>query len=278
MKRLVIFVAGTKGGVGKSFAAIALAGAAADLKLSYIVYDTDNENRTVSELLKDHTEFLDETSEKYPLDAAINSLFDGSEVKVTIVDMKAGTSRSTQEWFSSVPWEMIAKTDVEIYVAGCITSDPDSVRTFVPWFEYFRHIVFPVNYLIIKNEKDGEHFYTCNSLLEPVMQKLKLNYSVFVFPAIEQEYINILNNSSLTLRGHMLGEDKKVLSTVMQKSRLRNHYLTITDPLVLFFASRMDKSEFDDSGTKVFRAAQRRTALRSARQNHPEAAAPAKEE
>ena len=167
MRRMLIFIAGTKGGVGKSFASAMLAGAAEDLGLSLTVYDTDNENRTLATLMKEHCRFLDEQKETYPLDEVINSLYESSPVTITIVDMKAGTSRSTQEWFSSVPWDALRKIDVDVYVAGCVTSDPDSVRTFGPWLEYFHNIDFPVHYLLIKNAKDGDNFFFFFSLLDP---------------------------------------------------------------------------------------------------------------
>ena len=89
---------------------------AEDLGLSLTVYDTDNENRTLATLMKEHCRFLDEQKETYPLDEVINSLYESSPVTVTIVDMKAGTSRSTQEWFSSVPWDALRKIDVDVYV------------------------------------------------------------------------------------------------------------------------------------------------------------------
>lgn len=181
MRRMLIFIAGTKGGVGKSFASAMLAGAAEDLGLSLTVYDTDNENRTLATLMKTHCRFLDERKETYPLDEVINSLYESSPATVTIVDMKAGTSRSTQEWFSSVPWDALRKIDVDVYVAGCVTSDPDSVRTFGPWLEYFHNIDFPVHYLLIKNAKDGDNFFVCDSLLEPGMREMELDYSVFSY-------------------------------------------------------------------------------------------------
>ena len=59
---------------------------------------------------------MDERKETYPLDEVINSLYESSPATVTIVDMKAGTSRSTQEWFSSVPWDALRKLDVDVYV------------------------------------------------------------------------------------------------------------------------------------------------------------------
>ncbi len=63
MRRMLIFMAGTKGGVGKSFASAMLAGAAEDLGLSLTVYDTDNENRTLATLMKEHCRFLDDQKE-----------------------------------------------------------------------------------------------------------------------------------------------------------------------------------------------------------------------
>lgn len=136
------FVAGTKGGVGKSFASAMLAGAAEDLGLSRPFMIRTMRTGRFATLMKEHCRFLDEQKETYPLDEVINSLYESSPVTVTIVDMKAGTSRSTQEWFSSVPWDALRKLDVDVYVAGCVTSDPDSVRTFGPWLEYFHNIVF----------------------------------------------------------------------------------------------------------------------------------------
>ena len=258
MKQTLIFVAGTKGGVGKSFAAMMLASAALDLELPVLLYDTDDENRTVSTMMKAHSLFLDEAREQYPLDNVINSLFQEEQQKVTIVDMKAGTSRTTQEWFSSVPWEELKNIDVEIFVTGCLTSDPDSVKTFIPWLEYFRNIDFPINYLLIKNEKDGELFFTSETLLEPIIQKLKLPHTVFVFPAIEQKYINSLNNHGISLREHYLGNAPDILNTIMQRSRMRNHYYSITDPLIMFYAQRMDEAP----DNPAFLHAKRRTALR----------------
>ena len=235
-----------------------LASAALDLELPVLIYDTDDENRTVSTMMKEHSLFLDEASEQYPLDNVINSLFLEDQRKITIVDMKAGTSRTTQEWFSSVPWEELKNIDVEIFVTGCLTSDPDSVKTFVPWLEYFRDIDFPINYLLIKNEKDGELFFTSETLLEPIIQKLKLPHTVFVFPAIEQKYINSLNNRGVSLRQHYLGHAPDILNTIMQRSRMRNHYYSITDPLVMFYAQRMEKAP----DNPAFLHAKRRTALR----------------
>ena len=267
MRRMLIFIAGTKGGVGKSFASAMLAGAAEDLGLSLTVYDTGNENRRLVTLMKEHCRFLDVQKEKYPLDQVLKSLYESSPVTATIVDMKAGTSRSTQEWFSSVPWDALRKIDVDVYVAGCVTSDPDSVRTFGPWLEYFHNIDFPVHYLLIKNAKDGGNFFVCDSLLEPGMREMELDYSVFFISPIEQEYIGKLNNNDILLRDYLHGKGPKtLLPTIMQKSRLRNHYYAITDQFIEFFASRMEANDRNESRQKILTSVQKRIALRSGAQ------------
>ena len=266
MRRMLIFIAGTKGGVGKSFASVMLAGAALDLGLSLRMYDTDNENRTLSTLMKTNCRFLDE-HETYPLDEVVNSLYESSPVSVTIVDMKAGTSRSTQEWFLSVPWDAVRKIDVDVYVAGCVTSDPDSVRTFGPWLDYFRRIDFPVHFLLIKNAKEGDNFFVCTSLLELGMREMALNYTAFFISPIEQEYIGKLNNNDICLRDYLHGKGpKELLPTIMQKSRLRNHYYAITDQFVDFFVSKMESGDMNDSRKKIHTAVQKRIALRAGMQ------------
>jgi hypothetical protein len=257
MKPMLIFIAGTKGGVGKSFTAIMLAGAAMDLGLSLTVYDTDNENRTLGVLMPEQSTFLDETSEQYPLDEVINGLFADTCSDVTIVDMKAGTSRSTQEWFLSVPWDDLQNADIDVYVVGCITSDPDSVRTFVPWLTYFRDINLTVHFLIVKNLMDGDHFFSYSSLLEPAMKKLNINYQVFIFHAVEQKYINTLNENNLTIRVH-INSKPTVLTTVMQKSRLRKHYFAITDQFVEFFATKLGTEEMNDARKQLLQSIRKR--------------------
>ncbi len=262
MKPMLIFIAGTKGGVGKSFTSIMLAGAAMDLGLSLTVYDTDNENRTLGVLMPEQSTFLDETREQYPLDGVINGCFSDTLSDVTIVDMKAGTSRSTQGWFLSVPWEDLQNADIDVYVVGCVTSDPDSVRTFVPWLTYFRDINLTVNFLIVKNLMDGDNLFTYYSLLEPAMEKFKVNYKIFVFPAIEQEYINTLNTNNLTIRKHLNGKPE-VLTTVMQKSRLRRHYFALTDQLVEFFVEKLCLEEMNDERNTVLQNAWKRMSRRT---------------
>ena len=113
MKPHICFIAGTKGGVGKSFAACQMVGAAEDLGMSVAAFDSDAENSTLKTLLPGKTEFLDDTNDDYPLDKVISSVFKDAVPDLTVVDMKAGTSRSSMEWFAAVPWDkLLVRTDV----------------------------------------------------------------------------------------------------------------------------------------------------------------------
>ena len=48
----------------------------------------------------------------------------------------------------------------------------------------------------------------------------------------------------------------------MQKSRLRNHYLTMTDQILEFFASRMEASELTGARAMLVEATRNRIAFR----------------
>ena len=149
-----------------------------------------------------------------------------------------------------------------------MTSDPDSVRTFGPWLDYFRRIDFPVHFLLIKNAKEGDNFFVCTSLLEPGMREMALNYTAFFISPIEQEYIGKLNNNDICLRDYLHGKGpKELLPTIMQKSRLRNHYYAITDQFVDFFVSKMESGDMNDSRKKFIQ--QYRNGLHSARECRP---------
>ena len=64
MKQRICFVAGTKGGVGKTFAACQMVAAAEELELSVAAFDSDTENSTLKNMLPGQTEFLDDTKDE----------------------------------------------------------------------------------------------------------------------------------------------------------------------------------------------------------------------
>lgn len=219
--KTIIFIAGTKGGVGKSTLAQYLYSAATELAIDVNLYDSDSENKTLVSLI-DSVVFLDDTNDSYPLDKVINDALDSQDDFLSIVDMKAGTSRSTQDWFKEVPWDLLKISDINIYIAGCVTSDPDSSRTLGTWLDYFS-IMEQVKFLVIKNEKDGTDFSAFENGLETIF--LGANYPILTFKAMDKTYQSDLNNNRFLLKDVVNGT-KSVPGRAgkMTQSRYKSYY------------------------------------------------------
>ena len=266
MKTRLCFIAGTKGGVGKSFAACNLLAAAEDLAMTAAVFDSDSENATLINLLGKKAEFLDDAKEDYPLDRVISRAFETNAPDLIIVDMKAGTSRSTMDWFAAVPWGRLPPK-TEICVIGALTVDPDAAKTLSPWLVYFEQNLPSTEYIIILNQKDGRDFYAYQKVLRPsllLLQKGKFNE--VIFPAMDKNYISILNNRHMTLRDAIRDQklDIPALSTIMAQARLHNYYHGFVDPLIELLARWIPQEELSDARKKTLADARKRNQARKA--------------
>ena len=264
MKPHICFIAGTKGGVGKSFAACQLVAAAEDLEWSVAAFDSDTENSTLKTLLPGKTEFLDDANDDYPLDKVISSVSEGSAPNLTVVDMKAGTSRSSMEWFACVPWDKLL-VQVDVCILCSVTVDPDAARTLSPWLIYFDTLGVPVEYIIVKNAKDGRDFSFYESMIPGCLADLKqCLHTEINFPALDKNYISILNNAKLTLKAATTTDRSKTsLKTVMAQARLTNYYHACTDPLIAVMAQWIPESELTENQRHTITQAIKRTQLRS---------------
>lgn len=227
-EKKLFFIAGTKGGIGKTTFAIYLANAAEDCGKKVKVYDSDSENKTLVNLMKNAV-YLDDSDEDFPLDPIINDVLDeNDDNEIFIVDMKAGTSRTTHEWFNEVPWNELSENGIKVYVVGCVTSDPDSSKTFAGWVGYFADKA--VSLVICKNEKDGTDFeYYRNNLSEMID---KVEGKEFTFRGINDQYQSDLNKAGILLRDIVNG--KKRLENrcgKMELSRMRTYYHGFVDQL-----------------------------------------------
>ena len=264
MKPHICFIAGTKGGVGKSFAACQMVGAAEDLGMSVAAFDSDAENSTLKTLLPGKTEFLDDTNDDYPLDKVISSVFKDTVPDLTVVDMKAGTSRSSMEWFAAVPWDkLLVRADVCIICS--VTVDPDASRTLSPWLVYFDSLGIPVEYIIVKNSRDGRDFSFYESMIPGCLSDLKqCLHTEIVFPALDKNYISILNNAKLTLKAATTTDRSKTsLKTIMAQARLTNFYHACTDPLIAVMAEWIPETERTENQKQTIAQANKRTQLRN---------------
>lgn len=231
-EKKLFFIAGTKGGIGKTTCAIYLANAAEDCGKKVKVYDSDSENKTLVNLMKNAV-YLDDSDEDFPLDPIINDVLDeNDENEIFIVDMKAGTSRTTHQWFNEVPWVELSEGGIKVYVVGCVTSDPDSSKTFSGWVGYFADK--SVNLLICKNEKDGTDFEYYNTTLSEIIRRRA--GKEFTFRGINDQYQSDLNKAGVMLRDIVQG--KKRLENrcgKMELSRMRTYYHGFVDPLKELF-------------------------------------------
>ena len=262
MKPHVLFVAGTKGGVGKSFAACQLVAAAEDLGMSVTAFDSDTENSTLKNLLPGKTKFLDDTNNDYPLDDVISSLFEDTVPDFTVVDMKAGTSRNSMEWFAAVPWDKLLPR-AEISILCSITVDPDATRTLSPWLVYFDRLSIPVEYIIVKNAKDGKDFSFYESMIPNCLADMKhCRHSEIIFPALDKNYISILNNAKLTLKAAISTDKSNTsLKTVMAQARLTNYYHACTDPLMMIMAHWIPEEEQTEDQKQIIAKVEKRIRL-----------------
>ena len=264
MKPHICFFAGTKGGVGKSFAACQLVAAAEDLGLTVGVFDSDSENSTLKNLLKEKADFLDDVREDYPLDKVISAVYRENPPDLVVVDMKAGTSRSTLEWFASVPWDDLLQV-ADICIVGSLTADPDASRTLIPWLLYFDNLAIQVEFLMILNEKDGRDFSIYRKLIPPCVEELpQCRSSEITFPAMDKNYISALNNARISLKAAITTEKEKIsLNSIMAQSRLRNFYRTCTDPLIRFIFRWIPDEEGTAEQRQKAMEAERRIQMRS---------------
>ena len=263
MKPHICFIAGTKGGVGKSFAACHLVEAAEDLGLTVAAFDSDTENQTLKNLLKTRVDYLDDTDDDYPLDKVVTTAYQENAPQVMVVDMKAGTSRSSMNWFASVPWNELLQ-HADICIVCCVTVDPDASRTLSPWLLYFEQLGVPVEYVLIKNEKDGRDFSFYDSTIPDSLKSLtNCLHAEISFPAMDKKYVAILNNAKLTIKEATSTERGKTsLKTVMAQARLKNYYHAFVDPLIGIMAAWIPEAERTDKQKELISSADQRTRLR----------------
>lgn len=225
--RHVYITAGTKGGVGKSTAAIYFFNALTELGYAPVNVDCDNENPTFKRFLGEKVQELD-ISQPFALDKLI-SIIDESDTKDFVVDLKAGTGNETLKWFEDVPLEKMREEGINIYLLGCITSDVDSVKTFMNWASKLKD---RIKFILVFNEKEGTDF----SFFEQYASKFTRIFKppVIVIPKLHEVYTNVLNQMGANLCDFLNGVaviHNEAFQGRVPQSRLYRYYRKIIDPL-----------------------------------------------
>lgn len=226
--KYVYITAGTKGGVGKSTAAIYFSNALSELDYHPVNIDCDNENPTFTRFMKDKAQQLDIDNE-YALDKLVRTI-DQSESNDFVIDLKAGTGNSTLKWFEEVPLEQMREEGIKVFLLGCLTSDPDSVKTFLFWTGELQD---RVNYILVFNEKEGCDFSVYD--MNAVDFEQQGTFPKIYIPRLHEIYVNGLNRADTTLQAHL--EEKQPINEDafigrVPQARLFRYYRKVIDQII----------------------------------------------
>ena len=119
----LFLTAGTKGGIGKTLGATLLADAASDAGYRSVLFDCDEENRSlfnamsgrrIEQVLERYNLEENYSVDKFPLDRVANRIFQIEKDKehypgenVFGIDLKAGSTYKMLEWMKLFPFEIV---------------------------------------------------------------------------------------------------------------------------------------------------------------------------
>ena len=218
-RKTVYITAGTKGGVGKSNAAIYFANALTEMNKIPVNIDCDGENATFKRFLGDRVISID-LSTPYAMDEII-SIIDSNKLHNFVIDLKAGTGNETLKWFQDVPLRDMKNDGITVRLIGCITSDPDSVQTFLNWTSYLQN---NVEYIVVFNEKDGNDFSFYD--IEAKEFEEMANPRKIYIPRLHEIYNTVLNQAGICLHEYLQGGieiDDKAFAGRVPQARLRRY-------------------------------------------------------
>ncbi len=214
MSKLFI-MAGTKGGIGKSLIATLLADMAFDNKFRPVLFDCDDENRTLSnaypennqEVISIQVEMTKKGRKVFPLDEVVNEIVRIKRDKehypgdnAFLLDMKAGTSADTMLWLRSFPFQEIKDIGIETYIVGVITAEIDSCRTLLPWIHSYvkDDMAQLLKFVIVKNEVDGKDFVFFQDEVEDILKMVDMTVCSVKLPDFGTQYQALLHQYQTT--------------------------------------------------------------------------------
>lgn len=146
-KRVVLTMGG-KGGTGKTTLMTALAEWYREHGLAFVLLDLDTENKargSVSHFFRDAAGKVD-IHTPAGLDAFVDHLV-GTEDRIVLADMGAGSGKVATQWFEDV-YEDVAAAGIVFTAIGLVTPDSASVESVLSWASRLQR---RVAYLIVEN-------------------------------------------------------------------------------------------------------------------------------
>ena len=206
----LFLMAGTKGGIGKTLVATLLADLSADAGYRSVLFDCDEENkslfhamsgRKVDQILERYSLEAEFGNDNFPLDRVLNRLFEIEQNKehypgenVFVIDLKAGSTCKMLEWMKLFPFPMLPELNVELYIVGIVTGDPDSLMTYLPWLKEFevRAGQGLVRFLTILNQVDGNGREQFQRYLKPYLEKKLPDAPVIPLENLSRGYMTLI--------------------------------------------------------------------------------------
>lgn len=238
-------IAGTKGGIGKTFIATLLADMALQSGKKVVLYDCDDENHTLEESYPVKIENLtvnpiaiDSARDMdYPLDQVINDIISQEEAErkencFYVADMKAGTSARTMQWMEGLPYDWFLEKHISIVLIGVVTSEIDSVATLAVWIRTYLDDIRngKLHLVVIKNDVMQTDFDYYDAKLHPALKNLP-SVREIVLPAMSiKSFKNIRGNKS-TVGQVAGGIDSADFLLPMERYRCRHYFQIASEAL-----------------------------------------------
>lgn len=229
--------AGTKGGVGKSWIAVFFATVLTDLGRKPKLIDCDNENATLSRFMDDKKCHKININKEFALDEVID-IIEQSKSSDFIVDLRAGSGEATLNWLKDVPLNVLREEGIIFHLMCCITSDPDSVQTYMNWV---KSIEDTMEYVLVFNEMNGNNFAYYDEEAKSFEEMIK--FKKIMIPKLSDIYTTILNQAALPLADFVNNKveiNNKAFRGVVPRTRLTRYYKHIAKQIekVVFYEGK----------------------------------------
>jgi len=206
-------ILGTKGGVGKSTAAVHLLDWFNARNLPVTSFDLDDENATLHRFVPS-SQCLN-TRDREQADMLVvkaEELAMGKDHAAIVIDLRAGSGDDMLAWFAEVPFDYLAENGIEFVGWACVTSDPDSQQTVSKWLEKIGSKL--ASCVFVKNLKDGDFQYNIPDCAP------KLTATVII-EQIDSRVMSRINEQALPLGDILkLPKGMKGLTDTMMYTRL----------------------------------------------------------
>ena len=223
MKSTLIFTAGAKGGTGKSTTVNFLINYLYEKGCKPLIIDMDEESKTLSRFFPEARKI--NTKDQYnpfSQDILVETITDEGN-NLVVADLKGGVGEDTLQWWSRLPFDELQ--DVSFICLASITSNPDSVKSFMSWANSLRN---DVSYIVFKNEKEGQSFPEYDN--SDVALQFRANFKPFhvQIEHLNEVYMAELEHLNLTIAEVLAanGQDSyngKPVSPMLTKLLKRSH-------------------------------------------------------